>query len=268
MSRAAVLRRAASVTAAVIAVAVSVCAVLLVLAHGTVAVGAGSYTEPTLLQSARSADRSAQALRMAVLVLGVGLVAWLVVFAIVRRRSRPWRVISIACGTLFSLALVAGLVVMPAAIQQAADDTARLAEGLPVDVWAPTPTPPAPPAPPPLTADAARTEMRSLIERSVAATGGTALGADGAELSASDIPFDAAACGETGTRLSAQFSIRADDPDAAIRRLLRIWDDAGYAPDRAMQEDIRYSETLPVERLSVRAGSPIHVSVESACAVP
>lgn len=268
MSRAAGLGRAVSAVAAVAAVGAGVCAILLVFLDSVGAVVAGSYGAPTVVASASRAQRSAQALQTAVLVLGTALAASLLLFAFVRRRSRRWRATSIICGTLFSLALIAELVVVPAAIQQAADDAARLAEGVPVGVVAePTPSPD-PTVPPPLTADAARAEMRSLIERSVAAAGGTPLGVDGAELAASDIPFDAAPCGDTGTRLSAQFSIRADDPDGAVARLLRIWDDAGYAPDRAMQQDIRYSETLPVERLIVRAADPIRVSVESACAIP
>ncbi len=268
MSRAATLRRAVSAAAAVVAVGIGVCVILLVLADGVGAVFSGSYGAPTVVASASRAQRSAQALQTGVLVLGTALAASLLLFAFVRRRSRRWRSTSIICGTLFSLALIAELAVMPAAIQQAADDAALLAEGVPVGVVAePTPSPDAT-VPSPLSADAARAELRSLIERSVAAAGGTPLGADGAELAASDIPFDAAPCGDDGTRLSARFSIRADDPDGAVARLLRIWDDAGYAPDRGMQQDIRYSETLPVERLVVRAADPIRVWVESACAIP
>ncbi|MGB4778596.1 hypothetical protein [Microbacterium sp.] len=65
------------------------------------------------------------------------------------------------------------------------------------------------------------------------------------------------------------------------RRLLRVanvlagmvavWDDAGYLPDRAMQEDIRYSPTLPVARMAAKDSTTIdgvlHVEIESACAV-
>ncbi|MDQ1204439.1 hypothetical protein [Microbacterium sp. SORGH_AS_0862] len=268
MTRASRTWRAVSVVAAVLVVGVAVSAVLLVLADGIAATFAGSYGAPTVVGSARRAQRSAQTLQTAVLVLGLALVGVLVLFAIVRRRSRRRRLTSIICGVLLSLALVAELAGIPATIGQAADEAARLAQALPVPTADPAPTPAAPAAPSAPRADAVRAEMRSLIERSVAAAGGTALGADGAELAASDIPFDAAPCGETGTRLSAQFSIRAADPDEAVARLLRIWEDAGYAPDRGMQQDARYSETLLVERMSVRAASPIRVSVEGACAVP
>ena len=49
------------------------------------------------------------------------------------------------------------------------------------------------------------------------------------------------------------------------------WDRAGYEKDRAMQEDIRYSEGRPVERMSVRDTSStdglVHLTVSSVCLV-
>ena len=84
-------------------------------------------------------------------------------------------------------------------------------------------------------------------------------------------PVSAVPCGEVGSRLTVDLAFRTGDNAASATRILAAWDRAGYLPDRAMQEDIRYSTELPIERMSIRDSTSvdgmIHLTLESACAV-
>ena len=81
----------------------------------------------------------------------------------------------------------------------------------------------------------------------------------------------AAPCGEVGARLTVDLTFRTGDNAASLVRILAAWDSAGYMPDRAMQEDFRYSTELPIERMRIRDSTTIdgmlHLKLETACAV-
>ena len=51
--------------------------------------------------------------------------------------------------------------------------------------------------------------------------------------------------------------MRTHDNAVSLERILAAWTAEGYASDRAIQIDIRYSESLPVESLSIRDSSTI-----------
>lgn len=62
---------------------------------------------------------------------------------------------------------------------------------------------------------------------------------------------------------------RTDDNVTSVAQILGVWDDAGYESDRAMHEDIRYSKTGPVARLTMRDTTSIdgfvRMTITSAC---
>ncbi|MBD3941897.1 hypothetical protein IF188_09345 [Microbacterium sp. NEAU-LLC] len=78
-----------------------------------------------------------------------------------------------------------------------------------------------------------------------------------------------AACNEAGSRLTASLQLATGDNADSLTAILGAWDAAGYLPDRVMQEDIRDSTTLPIERTSIRDRTTIdglpHLEVMGAC---
>lgn len=129
-----------------------------------------------------------------------------------------------------------------------------------------TPTP----EPPPVTAAAVDADMKALIDASLSAAAETVVDASGAPVDMSALPISATPCTEgAGTQRGVRLEFRTDDNARALERILEVWDRAGYEKDRAMQEDIRYSESLPVARMSIRDTSSvdgmIHLSVTSVC---
>ena len=132
------------------------------------------------------------------------------------------------------------------------------------------------PPPPPSVADQhtvaeAREEMLRMLSASVAAAAEPVTNEGGAEPSIDDSLLGSVACGDTGSRVVASVTLKTGENAASLRSILSVWDAAGYLPDRATQEDLRYSTTLPIERMSIRDTTTIdgflHLSVESACAV-
>src|SRR5690606_11102060 len=77
------------------------------------------------------------------------------------------------------------------------------------------------------------------------------------------------ACSGGGARASLRFEFEAADNATSVARILEAWDSAGYDADRAMHEDIRYSDTLPIERMSIRDTTSIdgliHMAITSQC---
>ncbi|GAB3617035.1 hypothetical protein GCM10027416_15920 [Okibacterium endophyticum] len=71
--------------------------------------------------------------------------------------------------------------------------------------------------------------------------------------------------------LNLTLDFHTADNARSLERILNAWDAAGYAPDRAMQQDIRYSGSLPVEMMSIRDATSIdgliHMQITSRCTV-
>ena len=134
------------------------------------------------------------------------------------------------------------------------------------------PGPASPSAPAPATAASVDDEMRELVGASFEAAAGTVLDASGAPLDVAALPLSSAPCTTApGTRHEMQLDFRTDDNARSLDDILAVWDRAGYEQDRAMQEDIRYSEGRPVERMSIRDTSSVdgllHLTVSSVCVV-
>lgn len=139
-------------------------------------------------------------------------------------------------------------------------------------VSAGTREPAPPPSPPPVySTDEARAEIAEMVAASLAAAVGPARDARGTPIEPQAVRLVTTACGDTGTRIGAGFEFATDDNAASLTRILRVWDAAGYSPDRAMQEDIRYSETLPVEKMTIRDSTTIdgliRMGIASQCSV-
>lgn len=128
----------------------------------------------------------------------------------------------------------------------------------------PSPAPSTPPV-----ADS-RASLQEMLAVSVVAAVAPVVDAAGRAIDLPGLTPISTACAETGAQLGTALSFRTPDNAQSVRQILAVWDAAGYAPDRAMQEDIRYSNTLPVARMSIRDKSTIdgliHMSLTTTCA--
>ncbi|MBB2975792.1 hypothetical protein FHX49_001359 [Microbacterium endophyticum] len=122
-----------------------------------------------------------------------------------------------------------------------------------------------------ITVSDAYDEMTRMLRATLEAAAPPVVGENGAPLTVDQVEVDAASCGEDGSQLSAALTLSTGDNAASLSAILGAWDRAGYLPDRAMQEDLRYSTTLPLERMSIRDKTTIdgyiHIAITSACAV-
>lgn len=119
----------------------------------------------------------------------------------------------------------------------------------------------------PTSVDAA---IDQLPDDSLAATAGTPVDASGTPIGASTAERSLVPCVDgSGVQHHVDLEFRTDDNATSVAQILGVWDDAGYEPDRAMQEDIRYSETGPVARLTMRDTTSIdgfvRMTITSAC---
>lgn len=119
----------------------------------------------------------------------------------------------------------------------------------------------------PTSVDAA---IDQLLDDSLTAAAGTPVDASGTPIDASTAERSLVPCVDgSGVQHHVDLELRTDDNATSVAQILGVWDDAGYAPDRAMQEDIRYSETGPVARLTMRDTTSIdgfvRMTITSAC---
>jgi len=95
--------------------------------------------------------------------------------------------------------------------------------------------------------------------------------ADGEAVDPAALPRASTPCGEDGSASSLSLAFQTGDNAASLERILSAWDAAGYLPDRAMQQDIRHSSTLPVEKMTIRDSTTIdgliHMEIIGQCAV-
>ena len=143
---------------------------------------------------------------------------------------------------------------------------AAFACGLSTGARTPEPVPPTPAA-----YDEA--ELRAGVSEMLAATLATAaapvVDAGGVEIDPVAIAPTMSECESGGLRAGLGLEFATADNAASVRKILSLWDAAGYAPDRAMQTDVRYSERLPVRSISIHDKTTIdgliHMSILSAC---
>lgn len=113
-------------------------------------------------------------------------------------------------------------------------------------------------------------EIRRLLDDSLAATSGTPVGSTGTPVDSSTATLSQVPCVDgTGKQHHIDLEFRTDDNPRSVARILEVWDAAGYERDRAMQEDIRYSETDPVARMTIRDTTSVdglvRMTITSAC---
>jgi len=131
---------------------------------------------------------------------------------------------------------------------------------------APAPTP-AVPVPP--TIVESQQSIQEMAAMSLDAAVGVVKDGNGQAFDLAAVPAMSAACDETGARVTLTLAFQTADNSASLGRILAAWDKAGYLPDRAIQEDIRYSDTRPVETMSIRDKTTIdgliHMQITSRC---
>lgn len=138
--------------------------------------------------------------------------------------------------------------------------------------WDPTPTPSPAPTPAATSPEQIEDAVRTMIAASFDAAGGEVRDATGIETDAGTLSIPFASCDVPGAeRAEVSLQFATADNARSLTRILEAWDDAGYLPDRAMQSDIRYSETLPIAQMTIRDRTTIdgllHMTITSACAV-
>ncbi|WP_336647699.1 hypothetical protein [Microbacterium sp. MMO-10] len=132
--------------------------------------------------------------------------------------------------------------------------------------------PPVEESPPP---SYTRAELRAGVEdlslASLEAAVGLVRDRTGARLDPESVAVEQEGCDEEGAQFVAALEFETDDNAASVMGILQRWDAAGYSRDRAMHEDLRYSETLPVATMSLRDTSTIdgliHMRLTSQCSI-
>jgi len=116
---------------------------------------------------------------------------------------------------------------------------------------------------------ALRAGVAEMLSASLAAAEGPVLDAAGIPIDLGALVPSMSTCEGGGTQLGIGLEFSTADNAASVRRILGVWDAAGYEPDRAMQNDMRYSERLPARSLSIRDTTTIdglvRMSIISAC---
>lgn len=104
----------------------------------------------------------------------------------------------------------------------------------------------------PLPLPGTRADILDMLRRSLAASAGTVRAADGTGIVPEAVPLSASDCKTGGSASTLSLDFQTSDNAASLTQILRAWDAAGYLPDRALHEDIRYSPDLPIETMSIR----------------
>lgn len=219
---------------------------------------AGWLEEIAEAASAKSAASAILSMTLLVVCVIIAIAIW--------RRSVEWLAAGLVCGVLLSGSL--GLVAWGDDNVDRLTEMATSAIGNTPAIMPPGGTTP---APDPLTVTQARDEITRMLHATIEASTPPLRTPEDAPVTVHQTPVSASPCGEVGARLSVDLAFSTGDNAASLVRILAAWDSAGYMPDRAMQEDIRYSTELPIERMSIRDSTSvdgmIHLTLESACAV-
>ncbi|WES63955.1 hypothetical protein P0L94_15985 [Microbacter sp. GSS18] len=230
--------------------------------------GDTTYNEPTT--AAGWIDEIAQSagnlLTLSAILAVALIVACAVAVGAALLRRTVWIIIGGLCGILLAAAQIG--VIYAKTEFDALANRAIAAVGNTVAI---EPQPPAEPEPEPITLQDARDEMTRMLEATLNAAVPPVVGENGDPIIIDDIEIRATACDEQGAKLWAALTLTTGDNAGSLASILGAWDRAGYLPDRAMQEDVRYSTTLPLERMSIRDKTTIdgyiHMGIASACAM-
>lgn len=226
------------------------------------------YNAPTTANGwLRVVSAAASAKSGASAILGIALlVACTIATIAALRRRTEWVAIGILCGVFLGGTQVL-IVWGPPSVDRLADAAASAIGNTSAVLPAASPTPEAQP----LTVPQARDEITRMLHATIEASTPPLRTPEDAPVTVHQTPVSAVPCGEAGARLTVDLAFSTDDNAASLPRILAAWDSAGYMPDRAMQEDLRYSTELPIERMSIRDTTTIdgmlHLRLESACAV-
>ena len=129
---------------------------------------------------------------------------------------------------------------------------------------APTPSTPTPP-----TIAGSQQSIEEMAAMSLSAAVGVVQDENGQVFDLDAVQATSAACDETGARITLTLAFQTADNAASLGRILAAWVKADYLPDRAIQEDIRYSDSRPVETMSIRDKTTIdgliHMQITSRC---
>ena len=132
---------------------------------------------------------------------------------------------------------------------------------------APTPSTPTPP-----TIEESQQSVKLMAAMSLGAADGVVQDENDQVFDLDAVQATSAACDGSGARVTLTLAFQTADNAASLARILAAWDTAGYLPDRAIQEDIRYSESLPTEKMSIRDRTTIdgliHMQITSRCSTP
>ncbi|MET4705829.1 hypothetical protein [Frigoribacterium sp. UYMn621] len=251
---------------ALITASVLVCGYLAIVA--TFVVGS-SISEPDTTQGwMREIAVSSGLIAEGALWSAVGLAVTVACALIgVRFRRSRWMWVGIACSALFAYTLLFVTISGPSRLDHLVERaTAAIENGPAVE---PTPSRQTPPQ---FTAQYVRSAIQEMAAVSQKAAVTPVTDAKGAVVNLAEIVPRSAACGDSGSQGSAQLDFRTGDNAESLARILAAWDSAGYAPDRAMQLDIRSSATLPVATMTIRDSTTIdgliHLYLVGQCATP
>lgn len=253
--------------ALMLVISVLACGYLALVA--TISVG-DSYPEPIDTQGwARLVGFSSSLIAEGALWSGIGLMvtaAFTLVGARLRRSRWMWA--GIVCCALFALTLLVVTVSGPARLDRLIERANAAIENGP----AVSPPYAGPPVPPLFTAQDTRSAIRKMADASQIAAVGPVTDTDGVAVSLAETVPKSAACNDSGSEVSVNLDFHTGDNAQSLDRILAAWDKAGYAPDRAMQEDIRYSATLPIASMTIRDSTTIdgliHLYIVGQCAIP
>lgn len=213
------------------------------------------------IAEAASAKSAASAILSITLILACAIIA-----TAVWRRSVNW----LAAG-LVSAVLLSGSLVLVAWGDDNVDRLTEMAASAIANTPAILPPGGTTPAPDPLTVTQARDEITRMLHATIEASTPPLRTPEETPVTVHQTPVAAAPCGEVGARLAVDLAFSTGDNAASLVRILAAWDSAGYMPDRAMQEDFRYSTELPIERMRIRDSTTIdgmlHLKLETACAL-
>jgi len=185
-----------------------------------------------------------------------------------RLRRPQWMWVGTACGALFALTLLVVAVSGPVRLERLVERaTAAIHNGPAVEKLDPGPTPP-----PTFTATNVRAAIQKMAAVSQTAAVGPVTDAEGGPVTLAEAVPVAAACQDSGSEVRVTLDFRTGENARSRERILAAWDAAGYAPDRAMQEDLRYSRTLPIASMSLRDSTTIegliHMDIVGQCSIP
>lgn len=136
-----------------------------------------------------------------------------------------------------------------------------------LDTGARTPEP-VPPPKPHYHEDALRAGVAEILTVSLAEAVGPVVDAAGVAIDPGTLVPTMSGCDGGGVRAQLELSFSTADNAASVERVPGAWDSAGYAPDRAMQTDLRSSERLRVASITIHDKTTIdglvHVAMRSA----